>query len=84
MARMESLLAEIIKKIIRISQKTNITTKFATKLTSTRSLASCNNLRCDAQSFMGFICSRGVSSKALTSKTIDTQDTRVKTHIIQK
>ena len=56
-------------KIIRISIKLfkNITTKPATKLTLTRSLASCNNLRCAALSFIGFISSWGISSKDLTS-----------------
>jgi hypothetical protein len=79
---MESLLAEVVKKIMRISQKTNITIKIATKLTLTRALASCNNLRCAALSFMGSIFS--LSSKVLISKKINTQYTRVRTHIMQK
>jgi hypothetical protein len=82
MAQMESLLAEVVKKIMRISQKTNITIKIATKLTLTRALASCNNLRCAALSFMGSIFS--LSSKVLISKKINTQYTRVRTHIMQK
>ena len=83
MAQMESLLAEVVKKIMRISpKKTNITIKIATKLTLTRALASCNNLRCAALSFMGSIFS--LSSKVLISKKLNTQYTRVKTHIMQK
>jgi hypothetical protein len=70
MAQVDSLFPEEAKeKIIRISIKVckDITTKHATKLTLTRALASCSNLRCAALSFMGSISSRGFSSKVLTS-----------------